>query len=75
MTLRVGQVLYGFCGGAFGRDSYGTKRVEAIGADWVVARELHTRADTRGTVWFYEGDPEELVEYTTDEERERWDYE
>lgn len=36
--LRVGDTLYGFCGGAFGRDSYGDKRVEAIGADWVVVR-------------------------------------
>ena len=37
--LRVGDVLYGFCGGWFGRDSYGDKRVEAIGADWVVVRD------------------------------------
>lgn len=36
--LRVGDLLYGFCGGYFGRDSYDVKRVEAIGADWVVAR-------------------------------------
>lgn len=38
-ALRVGDVLHGFCGGWFGRDSYSDKRVEAIGADWVVARE------------------------------------
>ncbi len=36
--LRVGDVLYGFCAGYFGRDSYEDKRVEAIGADWVVVR-------------------------------------
>jgi hypothetical protein len=36
--LRVGAVLHGFCHGAFGRDSYGDKRVEAIGADWIVVR-------------------------------------
>lgn len=38
MTLRVGDLLYGYCGGYFGRDSYEPKRVEAIGTDWVVAR-------------------------------------
>lgn len=37
--LLVGQVLYGYCEGYFGRDSYGNKRVEAVGVDWVVARE------------------------------------
>lgn len=37
--LRVGAVLYGYCGGFFGRDSYGDKRIEAIGADWLVVRE------------------------------------
>lgn len=37
--LEVGDVLYGYCEGAFGRDSYGDKTVEAVGPDWVVARE------------------------------------
>ena len=37
--LRIGTLLYGYCGGYFG-DSYDTKRIEAIGTDWVVAREL-----------------------------------
>lgn len=55
--LRVGQVLYGYCNGKFGRDSYGDKRVEAIGADWVVVRES-------GRVGIYGGAPEELVQYT-----------
>jgi hypothetical protein len=36
--LIVGDVLLGYCGGEFGRDSYGNKRVEALGADWVVVR-------------------------------------
>ena len=55
--LRTGDVLYGFCGGCFGRDSYGNKRVEAIGTDWVIAR------DGDGDVAFYGGDPERLREY------------
>ena len=37
--LEHGQVLYGYCGGYFGRESYAIKYVEAIGQDWVVARD------------------------------------
>lgn len=36
---RVGLLLYGFCNGYFGRDSYETKCIEALGADWVVCRD------------------------------------
>jgi hypothetical protein len=50
-------MLYGFCGGCFGRDSYYDKRVEAIGSDWVVAR------DSDGQVVFYDGFPDGLVEF------------
>lgn len=52
--LRVGDLLYGFCAGAFGRDSYGERRVEAIGSDWVVAR------NDSGDPEVAFGDPEEL---------------
>jgi hypothetical protein len=38
-------MLYGYCNGFFGRDSYGPKRVEAIGADWVVIREENGTPD------------------------------
>lgn len=38
--IAVGSRIYGFAGGYFGRDSYDDKTVEAVGADWVVAREL-----------------------------------
>ena len=55
--LRVGDVLQGFCGGWFGRNSYEDKRVEAIGSDWVVVR------DDRNYPLFSEGDPEGLIEY------------
>lgn len=37
--LRVGQIIHGFCRGLFGRDHYGTWRIEAVGFDWVVVRE------------------------------------
>lgn len=61
IELRVGQMLYGFCGGAFGRDSYADKRIEAIGVDWVVVR------DEYGHPGFYQGYPERLLEYTKPE--------
>src|SRR5579872_1348239 len=60
-VLRVGQVVYGYCGGRFGRDSYSDKRVEAIGADWVVCR---TTGGNEEPVLFC-GDPESLLAYTT----------
>lgn len=60
IPLRVGDVLYGFCGGAFGRDSYDDKRVEVIGSDYVVARE----GDYAGSdPVFYHGNPEDLTRY------------
>ena len=37
--VEPGDRLYGFCGGAFGRDTYGEKIVLAVGKDWVVAHE------------------------------------
>lgn len=62
--LRVGQMLYGYCGGFFGRDSYDTKRIEAVGTDWVVAREVDS-----GQVVFAQARKglkidDELAEYT-----------
>lgn len=34
----VGSVVHGFAAGSFGRDSYDCRRVEAVGADWIVTR-------------------------------------
>lgn len=65
MGLRIGDVLHedergdGFCGGYFGRDSYDTKRVEYIAADWVVVR------NESGGVEFYAGNPEDLVQFVS----------
>jgi hypothetical protein len=38
----VGQRLYGYCNGAFGRRSSSDKIIEATGLDWIIARELDT---------------------------------
>lgn len=56
--IRVGMVLDGFCGGAFARDSYADKRVEAVGGDWLVARNSATCCAE-----FYEGELEFLLPY------------
>lgn len=56
-----GDTLYGFCGGAFGRDSYGDKIVIAVGRDWLVARES-------GQPVFATGDPSRLGAYLTEED-------
>lgn len=63
--LRIGDVLHGYCGGAFGRDHYACSRVEAIGSDFVVVREVETAY--RG-VWFSVGDPDSLAEYRDNRE-------
>lgn len=39
--LAVGDTIHGFAYGAFGRDHYHCVRVEAVGPDWIVARD-HT---------------------------------
>lgn len=53
--IAVGKPLYGYCGGAFGRDSYRDKRIEAFGVDWIVAREEY------GEVVFAEFQSEEAM--------------
>lgn len=60
--IEVGDVLPGFCGGAFGH-FYGYKRVEGVGEDWVVARVVDDLDDVMGEVVFYDGDPTRLREY------------
>ena len=55
--VRIGTQLYGYCGGCFG-DNDSDKRVEAIGADWVVAR------DENGKAVYADVAPEALEEYT-----------
>ncbi len=49
--LLVGTLLRGYCNGCFGSNSYEEKRVEAVGIDWVVAREVES-----GLVEFATGD-------------------
>jgi hypothetical protein len=71
VPLAVGQVLYGHCGGLFD-ESFEDKRIEAIGVDWIVAREMES-----GRPVFADNDRREdpvipihhkLAEYTKPEE-------
>jgi hypothetical protein len=39
--LAVGDVIHGFAHGVFGRDHYDCVRIEAVGPDWIVARNPH----------------------------------
>lgn len=65
--LQVGDVLYGYCQGYFGRDSYGEKTVLAIGPDWVVVSEnvwsIH-HDELERVLHVYDGDPHDLLEFT-----------
>lgn len=61
--LKVGDVLYGYCNGHFGRDSYYDKTIEAIGPDWVVVRYDDWSNSGRGTVGVYQGDLSVLLRY------------
>lgn len=38
MRPEIGDLISGYCGGFFGRDGYGRKRIEGVGSDWIVAR-------------------------------------
>ena len=37
--LQIGQILKGYCSGFFG-NNYEDKRIEALGIDWIVVREI-----------------------------------
>ena len=76
--LRVGDVLHGFCGGTFGRDSYGEKTVIAIGPNYVVVSERTTRGVWPDYEWYdqlylHQGDPNELLEYLAPESDDDYD--
>lgn len=71
--VQPGSILYGFCGGCFGRDSYANKKVEAVGPDWVVAREEGPGDfGGGGVVVFADVAPNELIEYLKPE-KETWE--
>lgn len=40
-----GAIIHGFAYGAFGRDSYDCRRVEAAGPDWIVTRNTRSEVE------------------------------
>lgn len=60
--IRIGTLVYGHCGGLFGRDFYPSEgaRIEALGYDWVVVRDVDT-----GRVSFADCEPERLEGHLT----------
>src|SRR5687768_14971759 len=46
----LGQVLKGYCGGAFGRDGYGPKRIIAVGEAWILVRYDSTEWSDGGAI-------------------------
>ena len=39
-SLKPGMYLYGYCGGVFGRESYGDKKILSIGDEHITVEEL-----------------------------------
>ena len=66
--VRVGTILYGYVSKF--RDS-GPFRVEAIGADWIVARKMSSVESCEG-LFFYSSPPEDFEEYTDPALKERY---
>ena len=63
--LQIGQILYGYCGGFFGRNSHEDKRIEAIGIDWVVVRDVYSGGEPEfGCTVDGRNISEDLWEYT-----------
>lgn len=60
-----GDVIRGFAGGLFGRDSYDDKYVIAVGRDWIVARE-----ESGGVVLASGPDVHEYLAFITKEEND-----
>jgi hypothetical protein len=68
--MYVGSILYGYCGGYFGRDSYEDKRIEVVGNDYVLARGI-----TNGDLYFCDFNlsqisHDDLKEYLVDQDEE-----
>ena len=70
----IGRVIYGFCGGFFGRDSYSDKRIEAEGIDWVVARAMQRNAEPEFASFDSPAEKQHLIdEWASEESRLAWD--
>lgn len=69
--LAVGLVFKGYCGGKFGRDGYGNKRVEAFGADWIVVRWFGGSYDEGALGFAVFKDQDELLRFVAEYAKEK----
>lgn len=60
--LQVGDLIRGYCGGIWGNEGlvFDERRVEAIGADWVVVR------NNGGNAEMFHGSPDDLIWHRSD---------
>lgn len=65
MEQWIGKTLYYYCAGYFGSKSYADKVIEAIGKDWVVAREVSMGSPVLATFNSREEMEEKLLEWST----------
>ncbi|MEU1800846.1 hypothetical protein [Streptomyces sp. NPDC019937] len=63
--LAIGDEIHGFAYGAFGRDHYDCVRIEAVGPDWIVARD--PAAEWDGLSFAAGRQPLELIQQARDE--------
>lgn len=60
----IGKTLYFYCAGYFGSQSYTDKVIEAIGKDWVVAREVESNEVVLASFYDKEHMEEKLLEWS-----------
>lgn len=68
----IGRLIYGHCGGSFGRDHYDTCRIEAEGYDWIVVRSV---VDASLDFAAFSGETskcEMIAEWSSEVSRKRW---
>ncbi|MFW3477428.1 hypothetical protein [Streptomyces microflavus] len=65
--LAVGDGIHGFAHGAFGRDHHHCVRIEAVGRDWIVARDPGAASDQGGLAFASGQSDLELVREARDE--------
>jgi hypothetical protein len=77
VAFQEGMFLYGFCGGFFGRDSYGTKLITKISGNLIIVKEengkvYHGTIDGKTYSWasLLEDSNDALQELEEERERE-----
>lgn len=70
----IGKTLYFYCAGYFGSQSYADKVIEAIGKDWIVAREVNFGTPVLATFDSREEMEEKLTEWSIKNQKSEEEY-